>query len=180
MRRLLFCSCPILLVLMLSIPAPLVAQSGSSDGLSAKERRKESRRLLKQVRNSFVDGELAAALASVDSILAIDEGNPDAYHYWGRILIRQADTLLADSVLDAGIEHAPKSSRLKLYLSRIRLKQGKTESALSLAEGVLAIKPRESEALYLKGMALVQQGDSAQATEVLQRATEIALARRKK
>ena len=54
---------------------------------------------------------------------------------------------------------------------------GDTAGALELLNAVLAIKPKEGEALYLKGLALSHQGDTTQAVELYQKALDISLSK---
>ena len=79
------------------------------------------------------------------------------------------------SVLAEGVENAPLSSRLKLFLARLKLAQGDLEGATELLDQVLAIKPKEGEALYLRGLACLDRGDTLQAMEEWESALRFSL-----
>ena len=84
-----------------------------------------------------------------------------------------------DTLTD-GVRVAPLSSRLKILLGRLELLGGNVERASELTEGVLAIKPREGEALYLLGLIQLAEGDTTEAMDSWHRALEVSLVGRPK
>ena len=61
---------------------------------------------------------------------------------------------------------APRSTRLKLLLAHLQIRQSKIDDAEIILNEILAIKPNESEALYHKGTIMMNRGDSALAIEL--------------
>jgi regulator of sirC expression with transglutaminase-like and TPR domain len=143
-----------------------------------RQQRTEARRLLKNVKQFYEGGDLVSAKASVDSLCLLDPSNPDGVHYKGRIFLRQNDTAQAIITLEAGVEQAARSTRLKILLGRLYLVTGQHDQAMQMAEAVLALKPREASALYLKGATIAANGDTAQASAVLEEALRLALEKR--
>ncbi len=170
---------PILFLLLLSLPLMLAGQ----EPLTKKERkkiRKQSRKLLKNARKHYEAEEYQQATNLLDSILVLDDTNPDAHYYYGMIYTMQGDTTQADSILSRGIEIAPKSARLKTMLARLKLAKNDAEGTLSLTDAVLAINPHNAEALYLKGLGLLLKNDTLPALDLLEKASEIAIAKEEK
>ena len=168
-----------LITLMLFVLMPAVLLAQDSD-LTKKEKRKltrEARVMYKSAVNHFGASEYDSAKTLVDSVLKIDKSNPDAYFYAGRINLIKGDTTAAVGILDQGIIASPRSSRLKILMAKLKLATGDVPLALELSEAVLAFKPREAEALYVKGMCLLAQGDSLTAVDILEQATEIAISK---
>jgi len=150
----------------------VVGQEGSEDLNSRREALRRCRDLLKNTIYEIDAGNYNAALADIDSVILCDPKNPDAYFHRGRILIRQNDTTSAVSALEKGVEVAPLSTRNRLLLARLKLNLNAPDEALKQVENVLAIKPRESEALYLKGIALLAKSDTTAAIEIMGKALD--------
>ena len=142
--------------------------------------KKQVRKLLKSGVSHYDTGFLDSAKTQFDSILALDSVNPDAAYNLARIALAQGDTAATVLSLKESVVKAPRSSRLKLFLARMHLALNEPAEARALAEEVLMIRQRNSEALYLKGHALLMLGDSTQAIEFLDRALETIEARGKK
>ena len=68
-------------------------------------------------------------------------------------------------MLAKGIEKSPLSSRLKLLLARSMIAEEQLAEASELIDAVLAIKPKEGEALFLKGIVFLAQGDTLKAIQ---------------
>jgi cytochrome c-type biogenesis protein CcmH/NrfG len=64
---------------------------------------------------------------------------------------------------------------VRILLARLCIAHGQPEAASQALDEVLAIKPNEAEAFYLKGRLLLAQSDTTQALDALQRALEIQL-----
>lgn len=163
-------------LLVLLLAASLCGQSDSPSGDDKQARLKLVRQHLKQAIKEAKSEQYPEALASLDSVLAIDEKNADAFYYKSLVFVHSGDTAAATEVLVEGTSKAPFSARIKLLLARLYLVDGKTDQAVQLIDTVLAIKPRLGEALYLKGMASAILSDSAAAVEALAKALEITLA----
>ncbi len=166
----------VLIVLTISIGSFLLPSFAfSQDDASAKDARRKNkkicRQLLRSAKISFRDGAYNEAKAFLDSLILCDISNPDAYYFLSKINLVRGDTHAAESQASTGIEKAPKSSRLKLLLARIKISLGDYAKALELTESVLKIKPREGKALYYKGLALKGLGDPT-AINILEKAVE--------
>jgi len=139
---------------------------------------RDSREHLKQARVALDEGAYAAAIAQADSVLAIDAVNADAFYYKGLAQVAVGDTAATVATLTRGVGVAPMSSRLKLFLARMYMAAGDLDGTDALVDAVLAIKPREGEALYLKGMVHWKRGELTEALELFDRSLEIGLAAR--
>ena len=164
--------------LILIIASSAFAQS-DLDKAAKKEALKRCRSLLKETLQEVDAGNYNDALVLLDSVLVCDENNPDGYYHKGRIYYLQGDTTQAVSFLSKGVEKAPKSTRLKLLLARVEIDRLNFDSASSLIDSVLAIKPREPQALYLKGIYHLSQSDTTQAIDVMGRALERSISGKK-
>ena len=160
--------------------APALAQTDDPARADKRARLKQTRKLLKSATKATENGEYEKALAELDSVLALDDSNPDAYYYKGVAFTESADTAAAMAVLATGSEMAPLSSRIKLLLSRLLVSQGRAGEAAPLIDKVLAIKPREGEALYIRGLILMEQGDTTAAVASFQKALDVALGQESK
>jgi len=164
----------ILLTFILALlPYSIVMGQESSEDLNARrEALRRCRDLLKDTIDEIDAGNYNAALADIDSVILCDPKNADAYFHRGRILIRQNDTTSAVSALEKGVEMAPLSTRNRLLLARLKIGLNAPDDALEQIENVLTIKPRESEALYLKGIALLVKSDTTAAIEIMEKALD--------
>lgn len=163
-----------LLILLLA-----ASSMGQSDNPSADDkyaRVKLVRQFLKQAIEKAEAEQYQAALIDLDSVLALDQKNADAFYYRSLVFVHSGDTAAAVETLVEGTTKAPLSARIKLLLARLYLRAGETDQALIQIDTVLAIKPRLSEALYLKGIASANRTDSSAAIEALAKALEITLA----
>jgi cytochrome c-type biogenesis protein CcmH/NrfG len=158
----------------LSIVLPSSAQQ-ASDQEERRAKLKQCRLLLRESLDLIGSSEYDSALVRLRTVLEVDPKNADAFYHISRVLLWQGDTTEAVSVLARGIEKAPRSSRLKLLLARSKLIDGDLEGAADLLNGVLAIKPREGEALYLSGVVFLERGDTLQAIETWENALRSAL-----
>jgi tetratricopeptide (TPR) repeat protein len=155
------------------LPYSIVMGQESSDDLDARrEALRRCRALLKSTIDKIDAGNYEGALADIDSVILCDPKNADAYFHRGRILVRKNDTTSAVSALEKGVEMAPLSTRNRLLLARLKLSLDAPDDALEQIEKVLAFKPRESEALYLKGMVYLAKSDSTAAIEILEKALD--------
>ena len=163
----------LVLVAVLAVTVVVSAQEGAGDDKYAKL--KQTRSLLKAAITDIDSGTYAPALVALDSVLALDPANADAYYYKGLATARAGDTAGAIALLSEGTSAAPLSSRLKVFLARLYLSTGEVDLAAGLIDAVLAIKPREGEARYLKGLTQLSQGDTSGAATSFEKALEIAL-----
>lgn len=153
----------------------LLAVNITSQELTQEEKRtqkKEIRRLLKDCVSQYNLEDYNTVDIIADSILILENDNADALYYKSLSYYNKGDTAAAVEYLRHGVEISPLSSRLKILLSRIYLTKNNTVEAIGVIDGVLAIKPNLSEALYLKGLALLAQNDSTQAVVFFKQALE--------
>lgn len=146
----------------------------------AGEIRKQVRMLLKSGATQFDAGFFDSAKTHFDSALVLDSVNPDAAYHLARITLAQGDTAATLTVLKEAVVGAPRSFRLKRFLARMYLALNEPVEARKQADDVLMVRQRDSEALFLKGQALLMLGDSAQAIDLLEQALAITEARGKK
>jgi uncharacterized protein HemY len=174
----------VILVVIATVLLPLTAGGQTDDDTARKEARRaqirQCRAILQETLRQFETGDYDSARVLLLDARKCDPKNPDVFFHSARVALHFGDTTKATSLLHDGIAAAPLSSRLKLYLARLRLAAGAAAAADSLVSQVLAIKPREGEALYLKGEVLLYQGDSTQALDYWQRAVERGLKRRRR
>ncbi len=131
-----------------------------------RERVREVRALLKESIRLIAGEEFDSALVTLEGVKGLDPKNADARYHRARVLTRRGDFPGAMESLAEGIVAAPFSSRLKLFLARLKIETGAPDEALNLVESVLAIKPREVEALYLKGLIFAERGELDDALKV--------------
>ncbi len=120
----------------------------------------EVRQLLKQANEEISIGQPAAALEHLQAILVADPGNPDAHYLMGKVKYAADAFSEAEEILTLGMELAPLSSRIKLLLARVKLAQQVPDEADRLVSAVLAIKPHDTDALFLAGSVALARGDS--------------------
>ncbi len=172
---------PVSILLFYAAIASLLLVSGIAFGqtgeLSKAERIKRSRSLLRYAVECIQADSSESALHALDSILAIDKNNPDAYYYKGLIHLHYGDSTLAIEELSTGAIVAPLASRTKLLLARVYFASDNVDEATILIDEVLAIKPSEGEALYLKGLSLLAVPDTAAALVKLEQAIEVGLSK---
>jgi len=135
--------------------------------------------LLRETLKEIDAGNYDAALADIDSVLLCNPKNADAYYHRGRILISKKDTTAAVAALTDGVKIAPLSTRNRLLLARLKLELNAIDEASEQIDNVLAIKPRQSEALYLKGMVQLAKGDTTQTVETFEKSLDLYFARKK-
>ncbi len=168
------------ILIIAGVPINAYSQTISDSAQEKRKRVKLSRHFLKESKALINDNKASEALPLLDSVLAIDAKNPDAHYYKASILVQSGDTTQATLILTDGISKAPLSSKLKISLARIYLAQNNVTGASELIDNILAIKPRQGEALYLKGVTLLEQNDTAQAVEIFQKVLQFTLLKGKK
>lgn len=160
--------------------ATVCAQSENSQKSDKRARAKQTRKILKGAVKNFEKRDYQTALVQLDSVIALIVSNPDGYYYKGLIQTRLGDTSAAIETLARGVSQAPMSSRIKLLLARLYIDAGRVDDAFLLIGRVLAIKPREGEALYLRGLVEMHKGDTSSATVTFNQALDLALSKGKK
>jgi tetratricopeptide (TPR) repeat protein len=128
--------------------------------------------LLKESRQMYHAAQYDSALVLLDQIQKLDPNNQDAFYILALNYLAMADSGKAISTLNQGIKLAPLSSRLKLLLARLHLKNNNLDEAGTLITTVLRFKTKHSEALYLKGLLSLAQGDTLKTLESWQSALE--------
>jgi len=162
---------------LLLISTPVMGQESQDQKQMRRERIKQSRLLLKSAVKFINAAEYDSASVMLDSILTLDAKNPDAFYYQANIRLYLRDSAGAVEILTRAIEQAPLSTRLKLLLSRLKLKSGAFQEAANLLDSILAIKSRQGEALYLRGIAHLKLADTSKAIDMLQQAGKVAMAK---
>ncbi len=177
MRRRRFAAAFFLFSILLPAAALPLRSPAAEKTADRREVIRRGRLMLKEAVRQIRSGELDSASTNLESILAEDPKNADAFYHAARVLVRRGDTTAAVARLEDGVRAAPLSSRLKLFLARLRIAAGDLDGAGELVGKVLAIKPREAEALYLKGWILVERGDTAGAADAWHEALRFTLER---
>ena len=139
------------------------------------EAMRQCRAHLREAVAAFEAARYDSVLGALDRVLECDPANADAFYWRGRVFLARADTVRALETLTAGTAAAPLSSRLKLLLARVLFTKGKPAEASEHIDAVLAVKPREPEALYLRGLVRLAQGDTASALSDWTRSLESVL-----
>ena len=159
-------------------PIGIVAQTEKESArLERRSQIRQCRALLKESLRAIDGGEYDSALVSLGEALKCDPKNPNVFYHTARVLLIENDTTGATDTLAAGIRKAPLSSRLKLLQARLKVARSELTEAGELIDGVLAIKPNEGEALYLKGLVSLEQGDSTGAVTAWRQALDVSLAK---
>ncbi len=164
-------TCFIALLLLINVSTPAI--SADSNKADRRKTIKLCRQYLKTAVKHLDNGDYKSAVILLDSVLICDSKNPDGYYYLGKTYLLLGDTTQAVEKLSTGVTKAPMSSRLKLLLARLRLNDNRLDESQALIDQVLAIKPHNAEALFLKGMLLTAQADTASAVEQYRKALEI-------
>lgn len=158
------------LLLIISLSFNAFAQDLTKEEKRA--RRKEVRRFLKNCSTLTANEAFNDVIVFADSIFILDAKNADAFYFKGYAQYAINDTTGAYETIMAGTQSSPLSSRLKILLCNVLIRMKKPEEALLEIDKVLAIKPNLSEALYVKGLALVATNDSTQAITYFEKALE--------
>ena len=163
---------PVLLAIVVFWVSAIV---GSAAAQEAKfDRVRDGRRLTKAGRGLIHAGHYDSALIALDSVLAADSSNADAWYYRSLAQVRTGDTAVALESLVQGSSRAPLSTRIKLFLARLHLIGGDVASAEAALDHILAIKPNEGEAHYLKALVQLQRSDTTAALESFEHALKTA------
>jgi len=120
----------------------------------------QARRLVNAARGLLEQGDLVAAAARLDSVLAHDPGAAQASHLRATICLAQADTTGALERLGRGLAEHPLYMGLALLQTRLDLAQGRMAAAADRARRILTLRPRQAEALYYLGLAGLATGDT--------------------
>ena len=152
-------------VILGCVCAGLFLWTSGADAAGRKAVIQHSRAHLVEAREAFAAGQSDMALAHLDSVLAEDPANPDAFYFIGLIKLSHADTAGAEAALVEGVRLAPMSRRLKLLLARVWVETGKTVEADELVTEVMVLRPLDVDALYIKGLIALAGNDSIAAIE---------------
>ena len=131
-----------------------------------------SRALLADATQAFAEGQADTALARLEEVIALDANNPDAYYYLGLIKLSYADTSGAEAVLVEGVRIAPLSRRIKLMLARVRIEAGKIDDAEEIVNGVMILRPKDIDCLYLTGLIALARADTSGAIGIWETALD--------
>lgn len=164
----------IIIYTALFLLSPAAGQT-ETDKQVRREAMKKSKQFLAEAIDAYDAARLDNASAFLDSARYYDPENPDIIYYNSLVLTAKNDTSAAMANLREGSEKAPLSRRIKILLARLEIAHNNYTEASAIIDRVLAINPREGEALYLKGLILLAEGDSTGAAVILKEALEIAM-----
>jgi len=164
-------------VLIAATVVPILSWSQEDDGSRAKRREdvKQCRLYLKEALEKMEQADNDSAMIYLDLAIECDPKNPDVFYHKARIFLSQADTTRAVDTLADGVRVAPLSSRLKILLGRVELARGNMDRTSELMKEILAIKPREGEALYVQGLVQLAGGDTTGAMDSWRRSLEASM-----
>lgn len=107
----------------------------------------------------------------LDNILAKDKHNRAAHHLMVKLAELKTDKTQLIHQLENAVAHVKdekQKDKLQHELLVLELEKGEYEKAIALANEIIAAKPQDHNALFLKAIALDKIGDDKQALEVLQ------------
>jgi tetratricopeptide (TPR) repeat protein len=122
------------------------------------------------------DGRQAAAIGMVTELLAKDPANEEMRETAARFYLSKNQLLEASKVLEAGVEQAPKSFKLRLLLGEVYLNQNQPQKAVATLEDCLKLSADpanpgiiQAKTLLARVHLLLRQTDKAEAytSEVL-------------
>ncbi len=105
---------------------------------------------LDRARQFVVAGKENEALTELQTLLAADTANAEAYYLRGVILLRRGDTEGASRALQAAVSWNPKLLEAHIGLGRIYLARGDRAKALAHCTQALGIDPLNRDAVALK------------------------------
>ena len=107
------------------------------------------------------------ALELVDKVLNIDPNDRPAHRLRGTILFEMEDYLRASEELQKVASHHPQSVPTHCRLADSLLLSGDWEAAIKAAEHLIEIDPEHLHAHYVRGLALIELGQTADAIAAL-------------
>jgi predicted Zn-dependent protease len=137
--------------------------------------RRAVRKFLVAARSALQEGRSSEAQTYLDSLLAVDPGNQDAHYMGAQLKLSAGDTLGAVSILEEGLAQSPLAVRLKLLTARIHIAQGRNADADELLTRVAAMRPKDSEVGYLRGLLALAENDTLQTLDLWEQALETKL-----
>ncbi len=114
-------------------------------------------------------GDLAAAAAGYDDVLAVEPGFAPALHLCGVIALAQGDQARAAESFAAAMAAAPDFVEARLAAADLALTQRDADAAVRLAEDGLARAPRDAALLRILGAAHLARRDGAAAEHAFRR-----------
>src|SRR5207253_7691743 len=119
-------------------------------------------------------GRKAEALSSYRDAAAVDPGSVTARIGVVRVLGDQGDLAGARAELDAALERAPTNLFLLLSRGNLAARAGDKKAALADYERAVHLKSTNVPALYQYGLALLEDGQVAEAARTFDRLVELA------
>ncbi len=142
-----------------STPSPT-----SSDAASASASAAQVAKLLQQGVDQATQQKTDDAVATFNSVLAIDPNNKYALYNLGLIAQNRNDTANATSYYDRAIKSDP-SYTPAMYNKAIILEASNLDGAVALYEKIVQINPNASTAWYRLSLAYERQGQADKATD---------------
>jgi predicted TPR repeat methyltransferase len=118
-------------------------------------------------------GELAAARAGYEAVLALRPADPDALHFFGVLLHNQGDSTAGAASIRRSLKRAPDNPHAWLNLGNILLEQDDSTAARAAYERCAALAPDLADAWYNLGICLRKMDDAPAAVSALDRAIKL-------
>lgn len=118
-------------------------------------------------------GQLAAARAGYEAVLAMRPADPDALHFFGVLLHNQGDSAAGVISIRRSLKMAPNNPNAWLNLGNILLEQDQSPEARAAYERCAALAPDLADAWYNLGICLRKMDDASAAVGVLDRAINL-------
>jgi predicted TPR repeat methyltransferase len=118
-------------------------------------------------------GQLAAARAGYEAVLALRPADPDALHFFGVLLHNQGDSAAGVASIRRSLAVAPDNPHAWLNLGNILLEQDRSAEARAAYERCAQLSPDLADAWYNLGICLRKMDEAQGAVQVLDRAIKL-------
>ena len=135
---------------------------------------KGSKSVLKQAKSHADAGRHAEAIPLYQQFLAKDpSGNPPAYYYLGKSLVKEGRDTEAEQAFRKGLELKPDMKGAHFFLGDMYLREERYTEAVAELEAEREMNPDSDTVLLSLGVALLNDGRSDEALAVLEQAALI-------
>lgn len=121
----------------------------------------------------FDEKYLDRSIADIDQAIVLAQDNPIYWFFKGRVLYAMNKTIDAAKAFEKSIALKPDFEDAKMRLAELYYVVKEHKKSLDLYTDVLASNPKNTSALFFKGMNYKEIGDTASAIQVFQKAYEI-------
>jgi len=125
-----------------------------------------------RIRRAIIDGQLDAAGAMLDRLLASDPGDAAVYMLAGRLAAARRDPAGELAMMRKAVEHDPANGDYRAFLARCFARAAAIEQALACIDEALAREPLSDLALDAIAGTLGQFGRHSEAVAMLGRAVD--------